>query len=169
MNRILISFLLLGFFILAAPLSSSAQDKDELAVILKELVETCSDFSDTLMIEGQEDPRFFKKAADLVVYGGLDSSRSFTSLASYKTPDDQDQVDAMCLQLNEAMAGYEDYQVTDYFVDKDEDNTWYVLEIGLLAPIEEEGEEDAVAIAKFLYMGFLKIEGKYGLANISEY
>lgn len=151
--RILYLFTLLAFF----SLESKAQSDSSLLVNdFEKLVTLCFDRTDTLKIEGQDEPRFYKRAASHILYVGLDSASSWTRTTNYDSTEDQDIVDAFCLDLMQQLDSLNNFKVFGYFKEKEDEFEWHVLE---LAHGDMENPE-------FLYLGFLKLEEKFALGDI---
>ena len=137
--------------------ASAQADSTKVIGSFNDLCKICA-VKDTLMIEGQEEPRFFKAAAPYVLYVGDDSTRSWKSSATYLTMEEQEMVDMICYQINELIPDSMDYHITDYFEEQEPEGLWRVLEI----------ERKRVNLPpEYFYFAFLMVEDRFVLGDIS--
>lgn len=167
---------------------SQAADSAEIAKRYQAFIEVASDLSDTQKIEGDvAEFRLFTKAAPFVLYVGEDSTRAWKDVTGYKSFEDRDMVDALCLTANATVIADPKHKILSYAKEKDEDGTWYVLEVSyVLGETEEKvslAKKDSIDLPvpdifkedptgpepRLIYFSFLKTEKGLLLGAIEEF
>ncbi len=147
------SFLVFCCFLLIS-IMAKAQDSAKVAARLTELLAICKnvDFSDPKTSQ----LGLFYKAAPYIVYQGDDKTRKWKALADYTKADEKEQVDNICLDINQSVNQDPEYRITGFETNKESEGTWYVIHISYK-------KKDRIRNIAF---AFLKIGDAYALGDI---
>jgi hypothetical protein len=148
------SYILSILLAIAVSASTKAQDSARVAATLKQLLSTCRnvDFGDS----NTQKLGAFYKAAPYIVYQGDDEKRRWKDIANYNNADEKEQVDQVCLKINNSVNQDSAYKVVKYVTNTESEGKWHVVYVNYI----KNGRERHAAFA------FLKVKGRFALGDI---